>query len=588
VATDVAAQSPVTPEGSAVADAPRRRRPAWRLDWRSDWRRILTVAAIVVLLGLSSSQESPVSDEATYIGAAAAFDKYSDLDMNIEHPPLAKLVAGLPFRFTGIDAPRPNAYLTYYQRQYGWHVIYVSNNADHVVWLARIPEIVLTIAFGLLVFFFARDLWGDYGGLAALALYSVTPSFLAQGGVATNDMLLAETSVATLWLLWRARLRPLRYLPLVAVTLGLALATKATAFALIPLVAGLAAYIGFQHLTGPSRRRWLVAAAAGAGVVVVAIGVLWCVYLAADPQLRVAEPHVLADQIHGLRRTFVDLLPVPHAYKVGLLIQMSLETHPYPVAIFGHSFADGTRLFLPAALLVKTPIPLLLLGIGGGVRAALRRNRAVLAFVVLPTLWLLVSTIALTKRPYGSRYVLSVMVMLCVLAGGMLVRAVASAADVRAERRRRLQRSVAVALVGATAVGSYLTYPFYFTYSNVAFGGSTHTYSTMPNDADTDQDLRRVADYIHDLHATGPIYWMEHGGMPSKYGIDALRPQAPDVVQGLYVVFGSQLDLTDRDRLRHVRPQAIIGNDVFIYDLPPAPGTVPAAVNARAGKRDLG
>lgn len=584
MATDVAAESPATPDDSSTLDhAPR---------LRLRWRRILAIGAIVVLLGqlatllcLASSQESPVSDESTYIGAAAAFDKYDDLDMNIEHPPLAKLIAGLPFEFTGIKAPAPNAYLTYHQRQYGWNVIYVTNKgqSNHIVWLARIPELVITVAFGLVIFFFARDVWGDYGGIAALAVYSLTPSVLAQGGVATNDMLLAQTSVATLWLLWRARLRPRLYLPLVAVMLGLALGTKATAFAMIPLVAGLAAYIGFQHMTGARRRRWLVAAGAAAGVTVVSIAVLWCVYLVADPHLRVAAPHPLADQVHGMRRTFINLLPIPHAYKVGLLIQMSLETRPYPVSILGHSFADGTRLFLPAALLIKTPIPLLLLGIAGGVRAALRRNRAVLAFVIMPTLWMLVSTIALTKRPYGSRYILSVMLMLCVLAGGMLVRSAKSAADSKSTRQWRLQRSIVVALVAAMAVGSYLTYPFYFTYSNAAFGGSSQTYRSMPNDDDTDQDVRRAADYLRSHHITGPVYWVDHGGVPSGYGVQAVNPRPPTIVQGIFVVFAAYDGVVDRGRLKGLHPIAVIGNDVFVYDVPPGPDTVPASLVAPTG-----
>lgn len=37
---------------------------------------------------------------------------------------------------------------------------------------ARLPVIVLTLLFGLVVFAFARDLTGRLGGLAALALYA--------------------------------------------------------------------------------------------------------------------------------------------------------------------------------------------------------------------------------------------------------------------------------------------------------------------------------------------------------------------------------------------------------------------------------
>jgi hypothetical protein len=138
----------------------------------------------------------------------------------------------------------------------------------------------------------------------------------------------------------------------------------------------------------------------------------------------------------------------------------------------------------------------------------------------------------------------------------------------------------ALVLTIAMACGSVLTFPNYLTYSNVAFGGSTRTSRVFPNDVDWDQDLRRTADYLHRHNITGPVYWMEHGGQPFAYGVHAVTPSSADQVQGLLVVFTARIRFTDAPRLRDLQPIAVIGNDVFVYDVPPSATSIPASAAA--------
>src|SRR6185503_2793188 len=91
---------------------------------------------------------------------------------------------------------------------------------------ARLPVIVLTLLFGLVVFAFVWDLTGPAGGLVALALYTLSPDVIANGSLATLDVPATGFLLTACWLLWRARQRPRRYLPPAGVALGAALATK--------------------------------------------------------------------------------------------------------------------------------------------------------------------------------------------------------------------------------------------------------------------------------------------------------------------------------------------------------------------------
>jgi hypothetical protein len=290
---------------------------------------------------------------------------------------------------------------------------------------------------------------------------------------------------------------------------------------------------------------------------------VWAVYLAVDPRLRVRFPHPLAEHFHSTAASVIRLLPLPRTYRLGLLYQSALEQRDFPVTMFGHTYPHGTWLFWPATLLVKTPLPLLVLGAVGAVVAVRQRRADVAAYVLLPAAVWFVIIVAGTSRPFGSRYLLLVPVLLAICAGAVV------GDRLPRGRPRLLLAAAAVTLTVVTAVGSFLTYPYYLTYSNVAFGGSARTYHSLPQDADWDQDLRRVASYLRRHGVTGPIWWREHGGQPSAYGVQAVRATSAATVQGWLVVFGVERQFVDDSpRLRHLRPVAVIGNDVFVYQVP--------------------
>ena len=182
-------------------------------------RRWLAAAAVVLLRQMAVAmvttavQQTPTIDEPVYVGTAAVYLQQHSLRYNPEHPPLGKLIIG---GRAGVrpPAPRPGASPATRRRSGGT----CSTSRATIPWRlmlwARLPVIVLTLLFGLVVFAFARDLAGPVGGLVALALYAFSPDVIAHGSLATLDVPAAGFLLTSVWLLWRARLRPLLYLPL--------------------------------------------------------------------------------------------------------------------------------------------------------------------------------------------------------------------------------------------------------------------------------------------------------------------------------------------------------------------------------------
>lgn len=529
-------------------------------------RRLLVPLLVVLLLGqmavamvTTAVRQTPTIDEPVYVGTAAEYLHEHEVVHNPEHPPLGKLVIGVG---VALADPRVDATFTGDQGRLGRHLLYESGNDPwRVMLFARLPVIALTLAFGLVVFAFARELAGAAGGLAALGLYAFSPDLVAHGSLATLDVPAAGFVLTSVWLLWRARRRPRLYVPLAGAALGAALATKMSMLAAIPVLMALAG-LSVWCAREPSRprRRALGRAAAGAGVLVlVAIAVVWASYLVVDPRLRWA-PEQPVPAVRGLRGLVVDLLPFPETYRDGMRVQFHFEDYPWQGFLFGRLYTGSLWYYLPAALLVKTPLGMLALWAAGAVTlVAVRRLRPVAPYLLVPTAVLLGAAM-LGSRDFGTRYAVFVPMFLAVAAGCVLV-----------VRRRWVQAAVG-ALVLFVAVSSLRTYPYYLPYSNEAFGGPAKTHLRLhDSNVDWGQDLGRLADRLRERYRGERIWLVYKGsGVPSYYGIHASDPRRadPGEVRGLLVVSDSAAaKATGRlaELIDSSRPIDGVGHSITIY-----------------------
>ncbi|MGW6731278.1 ArnT family glycosyltransferase [Streptomyces sp. NPDC055013] len=533
---------------------------------RLSGRRRLVPLLVVLLLGqmavamvTAAVQQTPTIDEPVYVGTAAEYLHEHRLIHNPEHPPLGKLIIAV-----GVAAadPQVDRSFTGDQGQLGRHLLYESGNDPwRLMLFARLPVIVLTLSFGLIVFAFARELAGGAGGLVALGLYAFSPDLVAHGSLATLDVPAAGFVLTSVWLLWRARRRPRWYVPLAGVALGAALATKMSTLAAVPVLLALTGLsVWCAKSPSESRRRVLGRAAVSAGVVAVAaIAVVWVSYLVVDPRLR-WTPQQPVPVVHGLRDLVIDLLPFPEAYGDGMRVQFGFEEYPWQGFLFGRLYTGSLWYYLPAALLVKTPLGMLVLWAAGVVAVvAVRRLRPAAPYLLVPAAVLLVAAM-LGSRDFGTRYAVFVPMFLAVAAGCVLT------------LRWRWAPVAVGALVAFVAVSSLRTYPYYLPYSNEAFGGPAKTHLRLhDSNVDWGQDLGRLADRLDERYRGERIWLVYKGsGVPSFYGIQAGDPRKVPAreVRGLLVVSDSSVaKATGRlaELIDSSRPIDTVGHSITIY-----------------------
>ncbi len=158
---------------------------------------IILFMAIVSLL--NAWNDSAIFDETAHIGASYSYVTQHEMRLNPEHPPLLKDLAGLSvFLFT-----HPNFSVTNQafwdgtlpgkwdegQWAAGRYLLYgAGNNADKVLFFARLPIVLLSLIFGWFIFFWVRRLSGTLAGLFALTLYAFDPNILGHNHFLTTDL----------------------------------------------------------------------------------------------------------------------------------------------------------------------------------------------------------------------------------------------------------------------------------------------------------------------------------------------------------------------------------------------------------------
>ncbi|WP_045743029.1 phospholipid carrier-dependent glycosyltransferase [Actinoplanes rectilineatus] len=568
-------------------------------------RRLLYLLAVVAMLGqmafamvTTAMQQTPTIDEPVYVATAEVYRQQHSLRYNPEHPPLGKLIIAAGTAFAD---PKLDPGYTGNQTRLGRHLLYESgNNPFQLLLYARLPIILLTLVFGLVVLAFARDLAGPAGGLLALALYSFSPDVIAHGSLATLDVPAAGMLLTAFWLTWRARTTMMPYLPLAGAALGAALATRMSVLPAVPLLVVLAAWSAW-HAQRPLPAQptpepepepasepepdakpepepeaepepkpkgviplgWRigVSVAATTALGLIAIAVVWISYLLVDRRMYWASPVGLPNPDDlGLRGLAVEWLPFPQAYKDGMLTQFKFEDKTYTGFLLGESYKGSPWYYMPVAILIKTPLGMLALWAAGMITMlVIPRLRAALLYLVPVSAVLLLVTMT-GSRNFGTRYVIFLPMFLTVAAGTVVL------------IRWRWAKIVAGLLALAVAVSSMLTFPYYLPYSNEAFGGTANTHNNL-HDANVDwgQDLARLAQKLKADYPGEQVWLVYKGsGVPRYYGIDYRDPYTvrPEEIHGLLVVSDSRVaTVTPRLKLMldGATPIDQVGYSITIY-----------------------
>jgi hypothetical protein len=560
----------------------------------------LGCAILLLLLGATLISTLPdhtiTTDETVHIPAGYAYWTRHDFAPNNEHPPLAKLWATLPWLVLTPPEPPVAAAETPAKRtvntgRYFWQLNVAR--MDELVFWARVPMVLLTVALGGLIFACGRRLFGARAGLLALALFCLEPTVLAHGWIVHTDI---PASLA--YLSWWAALAIYIVRPgwpratLLGVATGAAIVTKYNLLVVLPF--GVLA-LAILLIVAPRRGARRASLLAHAGIVtLLSLLILNAVYFFTHRPLTDVDIAWLrqedpgrADQVLGIIRALAPI--VPPYYQFGTYTVLTHNGDGHPAGLLGHFDQQGWWYYFPVAFALKTALPFLIVTLAAIGWSAWRiiRHRDWRPLIVLVPMLIFAASAMSSHINIGIRHFLPVFPFCFILGGALLDRLLA----VRGRWPRRFDLlGVARAMIGPALValillgmfvGTARAYPNYLSYMNPLACCQPPWYYLSDSNIEWGEDVGALASY---LHARGETTVREAIVTPETLtymGITPLDLFAPETASapptryiaiGASFLNGSVIDLThpqnSPDSLaeyRNLTPEAVFGGSIYLF-----------------------
>ena len=153
---------------------------------------ILLIAISFSLMLYSSLDDSAIMDELAHIPAGYSYVRYLDYRLNPEHPPLLKMLSGLPLLFLQPNFPiDKDSWTKDINGQWvsGAQFLYESeNDADQIIQLSRLAPILLTLILIFYIYIWSKGIMGRWWALVPAFLFALSPTVLAHGHYVTTDI----------------------------------------------------------------------------------------------------------------------------------------------------------------------------------------------------------------------------------------------------------------------------------------------------------------------------------------------------------------------------------------------------------------
>jgi hypothetical protein len=565
---------------------------------------LIAALLLALMAGLAwgaALKESVTFDELAHVGAGLSYWQTFDLRLNEEHPPLAKLLSGLPLAlhhtyadYLNVSWKASRSFFPAYMGQwiFGEYILTRWNPPARVLAWARFPMLLLTVGLGWLIYRYGSRIGGPWGGILPLIAYVTAPVFLVFGPLVLTDLAITLFSLWTLWRfaeLWQNRTRG--NTAWFAVALAGALLSKFSAGILFFAFLGFSLSTRWRAVPGQPegkqearlwrRARWRRTF----------VGVLWAAAIVYAVYF-IFSWNQTSDVLYMLGRgpafsPLRRLLMPPWLYLRGML--MVVLTGNRPAFILGHVHPHGVWYYFPVLLVLKSPLGFLALLVLAGL-LALRWKRVGSA----PT-----SLIASEVQIHWRVLWISLIVysVLCILSHlnvsfrhfsipVVLLMLLLAPLPVMLHRFRVSAPRIAVAATALIAVSvlsmlfvAVSHYPYYMPYVNLlSFGRPAYTLMSDSN-VDWNQSLPAVAQFVqqHDiqkLKIDEYAFTESSAVVPGSELWDCQYPAADDAAHWVVVSANMIVDSHNCAWLMQYPNQALGGGAMYAVQLP---ATIPAA-----------
>ena len=577
--------------------APSPARPTVPFD-RHFWLALLLAAAVLIprttLVALAHSE---YCDDQYHLSGGLSFLRQVDPHMWRNDPPLGQGLLALPLYLLGVRPDEPAVYRAQHHNDPGHRVemgsepfyapAYEQKIApDTLLLIVAVWKSILFLPCAALVFHWCRRLYGLRAGWLALAMLLVEPTIAGHIAPASLDLLAVEAILFACFLTWRyleSSSRP--RLIAAGVATAAALLIKHTAI-ILPGVIVVYAFVARVLLrerpspVGPAFRR--MSNDVGA-IALVAVAALWPLTLFdfSKPSMHGPIANAQYTESYAFRTDVLNPAlerPWPAGVYIGSIAtafgHVSVGHDAY---LFGEHRFTGWRTYYAAVAFYKVPIGLAVILLLGLVSLAWNRPRAGELSLLIPVLaW--TAFISLQHINIGFRHILPAYIPLLMLACRCLTPATSGG--------HRVVSVLAWVAIGATAVEVHLWHPDYLSYVNQPRDRAV--YAISDSNLDWGQSLKEVRTWLDaHPHPDRPVY-IAYFGSPEGWSVrhylgdrvielprhgGGLLPSAglliisPVALVGDYDRDDRYQELREADRAGRIRPIAVIGHTMRVYDL---------------------
>lgn len=541
-----------------------------------------------------AATNSVTSDEKTHIITGYLNLRFNDYRFNIEHPPFIKQLAAIPLLFLKINFPTdvyqaPDIENPIVDIQNNF-LFLAGNDLDKIVFLSRIPNVIISLILGLFIYIYSRKLNGIFAGFISLILFVLSPLFLTHSAFVTMDVAVSCFYCMTAYFLTKYfEIKNNKSLFLVGLSLGLSLISKYSGLILIPVVyflviAAACRKLSFvtEFLPKKQLRNFIILLPFLIFVMsykrsVSIVAPAFFLYMVSFAFLN--KPALYA-RINFVGRTLLFVLVI--AFSLVVLDYTKYAWFPFHSAtkeyfkgfeyFKGHasggqdsyflgSFAHrGWWYYFPCALLLKEPLVTLLL-IGLGFFGLFKREKAWEKLIlIVPAFAYMFIAMFVNKVNIGVRHILPVYPFLYIIAGFGAVLA----------KRYNVIKYLIIILIILLSIDVLGSYPGHLSYFNRLVGNDNGYKFLGDSNIAWGQDWKRLEKFIRTqgikevtidaAFSYKPI--CDYYKIPCK----ALTQQEMIIPgEGVYVIEATAFVARQIKWLDTIKPNAKVGGSLFVY-----------------------
>ncbi|MFL6521215.1 MAG: ArnT family glycosyltransferase [Chthoniobacterales bacterium] len=551
---------------------------------------LLLMAANLISL---TARKSITTDEIVLIPAAYYHLVDDKVNLIGQHPPLCKFLAGLPLLFIQPNEWKPEKVDPAgraEQNEWGFVQHFWADNRAQFelisLW-SRLPMIALTLALGLLIFVFARDLLGLRAAVLAVALFAFEPTMLAHGKIVQTDIPAAFGLLLSVYAFWKYIRAPgWRTACGLGAAVAVALLAKYSMLIVVPAVFVAPFALCFRF---DARRmdRFRDAIFAAATFLLTVNAAYFFNHRALTPGdlkwISDALPESQTILTMGVR---ILRYVLPTDLVMGVYWQLHHARVGHSAGLLGMYANHGWWYYFPVAFFFKSTIPFLLLSLlsfAWALRRLIYQREGKWLVLLLPII-LYTALMITSPIDIGVRYYLPAYSFFIILSGGFL--------DLLLQPRAlHLQRYAATTVAAVAllwiAFEAVWTYPHYIPYMNQLAFSRPHWWYLSDSNLEWGEDSKALAAWLQargenrvrglllGCFATLDFYRINYVDALSKtteppprytaLGASFLNGSTvpPYDVEGRRVSDETRVHTFDSYRKR--KPDAIIGNSIYVY-----------------------